>query len=100
MAPKYSTGDEVETRKQWDGDERLVIFEWTCKPFVSTSKMHREVECRLVVEYTHNVGLDVMLQARSDDTPKMADEYETVVSVEGREGYANYRRQANARWVQ
>ena len=100
MSSKYSTGNDAETRKQWNADERLILFEWTCKPFVSVSKRHREVECRLVVEYNHGVGLDVLLQARSEDTPKIADDYETVVSVEGRDGYATYSRQENARWVQ
>jgi|AntDeeMetagen681_2_1112603.scaffolds.fasta_scaffold22416_2 hypothetical protein len=99
---KYSTGPQStdETRQQWSTDERRVLFSWTCKPFVGVKHRHDTVECRLAVEFTPGVGLDVLLEARSDDTGKVPDDWAVMVSVEGRDGRATYRRKPEARWVE
>lgn len=97
---KYSTGARGETRKEWTQEKRRVLFSWECTPFVDVSRRYDTVECRLAVEFTPNVGLDVLLEARSDETDKVPDEWAVMVSVEGRDGVANYRRQSEARWVE
>lgn len=97
---KYTTGSRNETIQQWTEDTRRVLFSWQCKPFHDVRHRYDTVECRLAVEYTPGVGLDVLLEARSDDTGKVPDEWAVMVSVEGRDGVANYTRQPEARWVE
>lgn len=96
---KYSTQSSDETRRQWTTDTRHVLFSWECKPFHDVRDRFDTVECRLVVEFTPGVGLDVLLEARSTDTGKVPDEWAVMVSIEGRDGVANYTRQPEARWV-
>jgi len=97
---KYSTGDRGETRQQWTDDKRRVLFSWTCKPFVGHRHRHESVECRLAVEFTPGVGMDVLLEARSDDTGKVPDDWTVMVAVESRGSNATYTRKPEARWVE
>jgi len=100
VSHKYDTGDGHRTRQQWTSDTRQILFSWECKPFNDTRDRFDTVECRLVVEFTRDVGLDVLLEARSDDTGKVPDEWTVMVSIEGRGTVANYSREPEARWVQ
>lgn len=96
---KYSTQSSDETRDQWKTDTRHVLFSLECKPFHDVRDSFDTVECRIVIEFTPGVGLDILLEARSDDTGKVPDEWAVMVSIEGRDGVANYTRQPEARWV-
>ena len=100
MSTKYDTGDGDRTRSQWTTDTRHTLFKWECKPFHDVRDRFDTVECRLVVEFTPDVGLDVLLEARSDDTGKVPDQWTVMVSIEGRGGVANYSREPEAKWVE
>lgn len=97
VTAKYSTGDSEATT--WTEDRRLVLQRWRTKPFDSHRHRHETVEHRLVVEYTHGVGADVVHEARSEDSSKFADDWEPVETVEVRDGFARHDRRVNARWL-
>lgn len=99
-AHKYTTSNREETSQEWTSQERRVLFSWTCKPFVDVHHRFDSVECRFVVEFDPEVGLDVVLEARSTDTGKVPDDWTAMISIEGRDGIAHYRRKTEARWVE
>ena len=97
MSPKYSADQSHAT--QWRSDQRQEFASWTSKPFVGHRHRHETVEHRLVVEYTHGVGVDVLHEVRSSDTAKIADEWELAEIVEVREYGARHDRRDVARWL-
>lgn len=98
MTAKYSTDDSSASR--WESDRRYVLAEWSTKPFVGHRHRHEVVEQRLVVEYSHGVGVDVLRQARSDDCGKVPEEWTTVESIEVRDYGARHDRRAPMRWLE
>lgn len=98
MTAKYSTDSDDATR--WESDTRHVLATWTSKPFVGHRHRHEIVEQRIVLEYHHGVGADLLHECRSEDSGKFADEWEVVQSIEIREYGARYDRRHAARWVQ
>lgn len=98
MTEKYNTGDSDGT--QWQSDRRHVLSTWETKPFVGVGHRHETVEHRLVIEYTHGVGVDVRHEARSEDTGKIDDDWQLVESIEVREYGARHDRRPAARWCQ
>lgn len=97
MSPKYSADQDGAT--QWRSDQRYVFATWRSNPFVGHRHRHETVEHRLVVEYTHEVGVDVLHEVRSDDTGKIADDWELAELVEFREYGARHDRRGVARWL-
>lgn len=97
MSPKYSVDDNGSQR--WESDERYVMATWTSKPFVGIKHRHETVEHRIVVEYSQGVGLDVIHEARSEDTGKLPEEWTAVERIEGREHHARRDKSEHARWV-
>jgi hypothetical protein len=65
-----STGSEGVV-SQWTSDTRHVLAQWKTTPFVGHRHRHERIEVRVVIEYTHGVGVDVLLQARSADSRRM-----------------------------
>ena len=96
MTAKYSTSNTDAS--QWVSDRRLVLATWTTKPFVGVRHRHETVEHRLVVEYTHEVGVDLRREARLDDTKKLDDDWQLVESIEVRDYGARHDRRPVARW--
>lgn len=100
MSPKYSTGGNDDgDASQWRSDTRHVMAEWTSKPFVGVRHRHETVEHRLVIEYTHGVGADILHEVRSDDTEHFDEDWEVVESVEVREYGASRNRRPNGRYL-
>ncbi|MFB6189357.1 MAG: hypothetical protein ABEI57_05690 [Halapricum sp.] len=101
MSPKYSTGDDSNdsNTSQWRSDTRHVMAEWSTKPFADIRHRHETVEHRLVVEYTHGVGVDIRHEVRSDDTEKFPDEWMAVETIESREYGARYDRHPKMRYL-
>lgn len=97
MTAKYSTDQTDATT--WDSDTRHVLYEWSTKPFMGHRHRHETVENRIVVEYHHGVGLDVLWQCRSEDSGKFSDDWETIERFEAREYQCRHDRSAKARWV-
>lgn len=95
---KYSVDQDGAER--WESDCRYEMVRWSCMPFVGHRHSHETVECRIVVEYTHGVGADLCLEARSDDSGHFADEWERVETVEVRDYGARHDRQPNKRWLE
>lgn len=96
---KYNSGSTPGTQKQWTTNRRKVLFSWMCKPFQDVKHRHETVECRLVVQFTPDVGLDVLLEARSENSNKVPDDWTTMIAVEGRTGIATYIRKPEAKWL-
>jgi hypothetical protein len=94
---KYQAGDSDAT--QWRSDERLIFATWRTKPFHGARHRNETVEHRIVVEYTHEIGVDLLHECRSEDTGKFADDWEVVESVEVREYGARYEKAENARYL-
>lgn len=99
MTAKYATGDDDGGQSRWDAQTRHVLATWSCKPFNGHRHRDERVECRVVVEYDPEVGVDVLLEARSDDTGHFADEWQVVESIEAREYGARRDWRAPARWL-
>jgi len=99
MTAKYSTDDDAH-RRRWESDERYVLARWSTKPFVGHRHRHETVEQRFVIEYTHGVGVDILHEARSEDTGKFADDWEVVESVEVRDYGASHTRHPHAGWLE
>jgi hypothetical protein len=97
MTAKYST--DQDRGRQWDRDRRYVLYEWSSKPFVGHRHRHERVEQRIVIEYTHGVGVDIRWEARSEDTGKIPDEWTAVETIEVRDYGARHDRHAAARWL-
>ncbi len=98
MTAKYSTGQN--DAQQWESDNRYVMAEWSTKPFVGINHRYEVVEHRLVIEYTHGVGVDIRHEARSDDSEKFPDEWSAVETIEVREYGARHDRRPEARWLE
>jgi len=98
VTPKYSTGSDDSARR-WESDNRLVMAEWSTKPFVGHRHRHETVEHRLVVEYTHEVGVDILHECRSEDTGKFPEDWFAVESVEVREYGARHERAPERRYL-
>jgi len=98
MTPKYST-DSDDDSTQWDSDTHHVLAEWTSQPFIGVGHRRETVEHRVAIEYTHEVGVDVRHEVRSEDTEKFAGEWEAVETVEVREYGARYNRSPSARYL-
>ncbi|MFB6071127.1 MAG: hypothetical protein ABEJ76_08900 [Halanaeroarchaeum sp.] len=96
---KYSVGESDRDGRTWTRDKKIVLGSWTTRPFVGHRHRHERVEQRLVVEYTHGVGVDILHEARSDDTDKFADEWQPVQSLEVREWGMRHERAENAGWL-
>ena len=96
MTAKYSTNDT--NASQWLSDRRLVLATWTTKPFHGVHHRHETVQHRLVLEYTHDVGVDVHREARSDDSEKIDDDWQLVESIEVCDYGAFHDRRPVARW--
>jgi len=97
VSPKYSA--DPSHASEWRSDQRHVFATWVSSPFVGHRHRHETVEHRLVVEYTHEVGVDVLHEVRSSDTGKIADEWELAELVEVREYGARHERREVARWL-
>lgn len=93
-----STGSEGVVSR-WTSDTRHVLAQWKMTPFVGHRHRHERIEVRVVLEYTHGVGVDVLLQARSADSRRIPSEWSTVESLEGRTSVARYDRAPEARWL-
>jgi hypothetical protein len=100
VTAKYSTDGDDSHRRRWESDRRYVFAEWSTKPFVGHRHSHETVEQRLVIEYTHGVGVDIIHEARSTDTPKFDDEWAPVETVEVREYGARHTRHPHAGWLE
>ncbi|WP_265112236.1 hypothetical protein [Halosolutus halophilus] len=98
MTAKYSTGRDDATH--WESDTRHVMAEWSTKPFTGFRHRHETVEHRLVVEYTHGVGVDIRHEVRSEESSKFSGEWSAVETLEVREYGARLDRQLEARWLQ
>jgi len=96
---KYSTGTDSDGRR-WESDTRHVLRQWTSKPFQGHRHRHERVEQRIVVEYFHGIGADIIHEARSEDSPKFDDGWATVQRIEIREYGARYDRRPAARWLE
>lgn len=100
MTAKYSTDSDDDRRgRWWESDQRYVLHQWTSKPFLGHRHRHERVEQRIVVEYSHGVGVDIRHEARSDDTEKVPDEWATIESIEVRKYGARHDRHEGARWL-
>lgn len=97
MTPKYSTGQDGGDR--WESDVRHVVATWSSKPFVGASHRYETVEQRLVVEYTHGVGVEIRYEARSTDSAKLSDDWSPVETIEVRDYGARHDRRPEARWL-
>ena len=96
---KYSTGQN-SSAEQWESDRRYVMWSCTCKPFDYHRHGHKSVEFRIVVEYSVGVGVDLILEARSDDTGEFADDWEPVETIEVRDYGVRHDRRPNKRWLE
>jgi len=99
MSPKYSTSDSDDAT-QWRSDTRHVFAEWQSKPFMGVKHRRETVEQRLVAEYSHDVGVDFLHEARSEDSKKFSSEWEVVQRLEVREYGARLDRQPNVRYLE
>lgn len=100
MTEKYSTGREDDDEgTRWEADRRYVLAQWSTQPFMGVRHRHETVGVRIVVEYHHGVGCDILLEARSRDTEKFPDEWAVVESIEVREYGARHTRRDEARWL-
>lgn len=98
MSAKYSvTSDDTVTH--WHDDQRYVLAEWTTKPFHDFRSRHVRVEHRLVVEYTHGVGVDFRHEVRSDDSHHLGDDWTVAETIEVREHGARHDRSGKAWWL-
>ena len=95
MTAKYSIDQNDATT--WDSDTRHILYKWETKPFMG--HRHETVHQRLVVEYHHGVGLDVLWQCRSEDSGKFSDDWETIERIEAREYGCRHERTPKARYV-
>lgn len=97
MTAKYSaeSSDATTHHEDW----RHVLHQWTSKPFVGHRHRHEVVEQRIVIEYTHDVGVDILWEARSEDTEKFADDWAAVERIEVRDYGLRHDRQFEARWL-
>lgn len=84
MTAKYST-DQEQSANQWTTDREYTLSTWSTNPFVSHRHRHETVEHRLRIEFTVEVGLDVLHEVRSEDTEKFDDDWMVIESVEYRE---------------
>jgi hypothetical protein len=99
MTPKYSTNTDQDDATRWDSDNRYVMAQWSTNPFGGHRHRHETVKQRLVIEYTHDVGVDIRWEVRSDDSAKFDDEWQPVETIEVREYGARHDRQPEARWL-
>jgi hypothetical protein len=90
MSPKYSV--DQDDASQWQSDTEYELRRWSSKPFVGHRHRHETVEQRILLEYTHGVGIDILYQARSDDTEKFPGDWRTVESIEVREYGARHEK--------
>jgi len=97
LTAKYNVGSDDAT--QWTADRQYVLAEWTTKPFVGVRHRHETVEHRLVIEYTHGVGVDICHEARSDDTEKLPSDWAAVETIEVRDYGARHDRHERRRWL-
>jgi hypothetical protein len=97
VTAKYSTNQD--DAKRWESDRRYVLCEWSTTPFQGVRHRHETVEQRLVIEYSHGVGVDIRHEARSDDSEKFPDEWAAVETIEVREYGARHDRRPEARWL-
>ena len=97
MTAKYSTDDMDATMHHEDW--RHVLLEHETKPFVGHRHRHETVEERLVVEYTHGVGVDITWEARSEDSGKIPDEWSAVERIEVRDYGLHHERRPERRWL-
>lgn len=98
MTAKYTTDQDGATR--WESDRRHVLAEWSTRPFVGVRHRHETVKQRLVIEYTHGVGVDIRHEARSEDSEKFSDSWAAVETIEVREYGARHDRHPSARWLE
>jgi len=99
MTPKYSTSDDSDSTVYRE-DTRHILRRWADKPFHGVSHRHEAVEQRIVIEYHHGVGVDILHEARSDDTPKFGDDWSVVQRFEVRDTGMRYDRRPEARWLE
>ena len=99
MTAKYNTGSDDRVR-QWDRDRRYVLAEWSTNPFVGHRHRHETVEHQLVIAYTHEVGVDIRHEIRSEDSAKFPDDWAAVESIEVRDYGARHTRQPELRWLE
>jgi len=99
VTAKYSTGSDDSARR-WESDQRHVMHRWSSKPFVGHRHRHEVVKHRLVVEYTHGVGVDIRHEARSEDSGKFSDDWCAVEIIEVREYGARHDRRPEMRWLE
>ncbi|WP_181685840.1 hypothetical protein [Halorhabdus salina] len=100
MTPKYSADQDSSDATRWDSDTRHVLLETSTKPFHGHRHRHETVEHRVVIEYHDGVGVDIIHEARSEDSEKFADEWAAVETIEVREYGARYHRRPEARWLE
>jgi hypothetical protein len=99
MTAKYSTAQDDDVT-HWHCDRRYVLARWSDKPFVGHRHRHETVEHRLVIEYTHEVGADILHECRSEDTETFPDEWAVVERVEIRDYGARHDRDERMRWLE
>lgn len=96
---KYSV-DREEDADHWHRDRRYVLASWSDKPFHGVNHRYESVKHRIVIEYNHEVGADILHEARSADTSKLPDEWTVVESVEIREYGARHDRDPRMGWLE
>ncbi|WP_136688650.1 hypothetical protein [Halorhabdus amylolytica] len=99
MTAKYSA-DSNGDASEWYDDREIVLARWSDTPFVGHRHRHETVEQRLVVEYIHEIGVDIRHEVRSDDTEKFSDNWSAVETIEVREYGARHDRRPEARWLE
>lgn len=99
MTPKYSTNTDESDGTRWNSDRRYVLHEWTSKPFLGHRHRHEEVHHRIVIEYSHGVGVDICHEAKSDDSGKFPDEWAPIETIEVREYGAQHTRRPQTKWL-
>jgi hypothetical protein len=98
VSPKYSTDSDDHRVTQWHSDRRYVLATWTTRPFTGHRHRHKTIEHRLVVEYTHDVGADLLHEVRSEDYAGAPDEFEPVEWLEVRAYGIRHHRKRGSRW--
>jgi len=99
MTPKYSIDDDAASTREWQSDRRYVLAEWSTKPFQGHRHRHETVYQRVVIQYIPDVGVDLLYEARSEDTEKFDDYWAAVEIVEVRDYGVQHTRRPEARWL-
>lgn len=100
MTAKYSTSSDDDHVRRWERDRLYTLAQWSSKPFVGHRHRHEVVEHRIVIAYTHEVGVDVRHEVRSEDSAKFPDEWHAVESIEVRDYGAQHTRKPEMRWLE